>query len=215
MVTPKRINMQRIQLPRTLKGSYKSLVASLANWGLIDLNGKTAAQIRAEVEWFLWRVVYIPGFDPIVDHRSELLHLARRYRLDSKYDYSVLMYSTWIEHTLNLILHTSARRKGISIAHAQAMLREASLRAKSTWLMTALTGGSLSNQLIARIQRLADSRNSFIHYKWNRSSREVDKDLQISLQGSEAVVRALQKYLRSRLGHISSRSRALARVNVH
>jgi hypothetical protein len=197
---------------RDASALLKGFVAAFTNAGYFDLDGKSPSAVLDLVRQ---AVRSLPSdFDIVLDHRQDLLKLARHFRLQNRREYAVLMYATWIEHSLNLILQELARARSVGETHVQAFLREASVRAKSSWLFVLLGRKPLSNRIVSRIQRLADSRNSFIHYKWNRLSKQVQSDLDSTLSDAEPVVRDLQRVLR-KTGLLSSRSQVVRHVITH
>lgn len=186
----------------------KQVIAAFTNAGYLDIAGQSRSAVLDQVREIARA---LPDLDPVLDHRYDLLKLARQFRLGKKREYAVLMYATWIEHTLNLTLQELARARAIDEVHIQSFLREGSVRAKSSWLFVLLGGKPLSNRVVSRIQRLADSRNSFIHYKWNRPSKLVESDLDSTLNDAEPVVRNLQRVLRD-TGLLSERSRVVRNI---
>ncbi len=184
----------------------KSLVAAFANAGHIDLTQSKEdvwTQLRAFVK-------SLPDdFDVVIDHTPKLLQQARTARLENSYEFAVLMYATWVEHSLNLVLQELALARGISGRYQQLMLREASLRAKTTWLLPLLGAKPMSPQTVARIQKLADARNAFIHYKWGQLSKAAQADQERALVDAEKVVKTIQRLKRYEAKILSERSQAV------
>jgi hypothetical protein len=113
----------------------KALIAAFANAGHIDLT-QSKEDVWTQLRSF---VKSLPDdFDVVIDHTPKLLQQARTARLEKSYEFAVLMYATWVEHSLNLVLQELALARGISGTYQQLMLREASLRAKTTWLLPLL-----------------------------------------------------------------------------
>jgi hypothetical protein len=119
------------------------------------------------------------------------------------------MYATWIEHSLNLILQQVAFAQGLSKAHFQSMIKEASLRAKTTWILPLLGVRPLTEVTVGRVQKLADTRNAFIHYKWGQLSKAAEADQQRALADAEKVVRTIQRLRRQEANILSARSRVI------
>jgi len=172
----------------------KNVIAAFSNAGYLDIDGESPSAVLDMVRKVARTLP--SDFDFVLDHRQDLLKQARSYRLQDKREYAVLMYTTWIEHSLNLTLQELARDRSISEIHIQTFLREVSVRAKSSWLFVLLGRKPLSNRVVARIQRLADSRNAFIHYRWSRLSKQVQSELDSVLNDAELVVKDLQRLLR-------------------
>lgn len=199
---------QRRATAKKAAAALKHVIAAFADAGLLEASDLRRAAV-------LDRVVRItrqlPDLEAVNGHQAELLHLARKFRLDSQREYAILMYATWIEHTLNLVLQELAKTRSIGEAHIQAFLREGSVRAKSSWLFVLLGKQPPSHRIVSRIQRLADSRNSFIHYRWNRLSRQIQADLESVLNDAEPAVRGLQRIVRN-TGLLSARSQVVRRA---
>ena len=184
----------------------KGLIAAFANAGHIDIS-KTDDEI-----WDQFKAIAdgLPtDFDVVIDHTPKLLRNARTAKSEHNHELAVLMYATWIEHSINLVLQQVAFARGISEPHFQAMLREASLRAKTTWLLPLLGIKPLSEVVVGRIQKLADTRNAFIHYKWGQLSRAAKADQERALADAEKVVKTIQRLRRQEAKILSERSRVI------
>ncbi len=194
---------------REISFLLRNIIAAFSNAGYLGLDDKNPQEVLRRLRRLARTLP--PDFDSIHDHRQDLLRLARRFRLQNQRECSVLMYATWIEHTLNLILQELARSRQVGEIYIQALLREGSVRAKSSWLLVLLGRRPLSNRIVSRIQKITDSRNAFVHYKWSRLSKQVVSDLNSALNDAEPVVRDLQRVLRD-TGVLSSRSQLVRRV---
>lgn len=184
----------------------KALIAAFANSGHIDLS-KSDDEV-----WSQFRAVaaQLPDdFDVVLDHTPALLRHARTARAKNDYELAVLMYATWVEHSINLVMQHFAIARGLSRNDFQGMLREASLRAKTTWLLPLLGVKPLNPQTVARIQKLADARNAFIHYKWGQLSEDAKAHQERALADAEKVVRAIQRLKREEAKILSERSQAV------
>jgi hypothetical protein len=93
--------------------------------------------------------------------------------------------------------------------HFNLMIKEASLRAKSTWLLPLLNGKELSPATVGRIQKLADARNAYIHYKWGQTDSAARADQERALADAEKLVKTLQRYKLQETKMVSSRSKVI------
>ncbi|MDR3416174.1 MAG: hypothetical protein P4L83_08310 [Nevskia sp.] len=94
MKKPKRIDSVVVAVAR-------SLLAEFANAGHIDLT-KPKEDI-----WKQLRSVTasLPDdFDVVIDHTPKLLAAARRARSEGQAELSLVLYATWVEHSLNLVI---------------------------------------------------------------------------------------------------------------
>ena len=195
---------------RQLQSLYKGMLASFINAGYIDPTGKSPEEIHQD----LCRVADdLPDdFDVVIDHTPQLLSLARQFRRSSKPELAVLMYATWVEHSLNLILHDLATAASIGEKYVRSMIRESSARAKATWLLGLIGGRPLSPSALARMQKLFDARNAFVHYKWGQLSKKAKADQEAALVDADYVIRAVQRIKRLDLGRVSKRSKVVQSV---
>ncbi len=184
----------------------KALLAHFANVGRVDLS-----KPKSEVwDQFVAAANELDDeMDPVIDHTEELLASARRARKEDDYSLAVLMYATWVEHSLNLILFELAVDRKMLRAHFNGMIKEASLRAKSTWLLPLLGGKALSPSSVGRIQKLADARNAYIHYKWGQTYKEARADQGRALEEAEKLVKMLQRYKIVEAQLVSTRSKII------
>lgn len=183
---------------------FRNLLAAFANAGHIDLS------LPEKDIWKQFKKVadsLDDDFDVVIDHTANLLFQARRAKEVGDFSMSVLMYATWVEHSLNAALLQLAAGRKMLKSHSNAMIKEASLRTKSTWLLPLLGAKALSTETVARIQRLADSRNAFIHYKWGQLSNAAEGDQKRALEDAEKVVRTLQSLGRKNAKIVSGRSK--------
>ena len=187
----------------------KAFLAELASTGEVDL----AKPVEEIWDQFLAATNDIDdSFDPVIDHTPDLLFRARQSRKEKNFSMSVLMYATWVEHTLNMMILNLAVKKLMLKSHFNTMIKEASIRSKSTWLLPLLGGKTLSPITITRIQKLADSRNAFIHYKWGQTVKAAKFDQINALEDAEKLVKTLQRYRISVTKRVSPRSKSVRRV---
>lgn len=184
-----------------------ALLAEFANAGYIDLK-QPEKDILAQLKK-VSDVLTEKDLDPVIDHTESLLSKAREAHKAGDLSIAVLMYATYVEHTLNLFLMKLAEARDIPSAQYAMMIREASLRAKSTWLLPLLGSRPLSELTITRIQRLAEARNAFIHYKWNQKYSLAKADQNKSIMDAEKVVLALQRYKLKAVGLVSRKSHSV------
>jgi hypothetical protein len=191
--------------PHDLASVYKATLASFINAGYIDPAGMSPEEIHSE---FARIAEALPDdFDVVIDHTPKLLSLARQFRRDGKLELSVLMYATWVEHNLNLILRDLAYNASVEDKYILSMIKESSSRAKATWLLGLLGGKSLPPKALVRMQKLSDARNAFVHYKWGQLSAKAKADQEAALIDSEHLVQTIQRMKRRDLKLVSHKSR--------
>jgi hypothetical protein len=143
------------------------LIAAVEN-GLIEPDGKTTEQLEEAFSEYLASVIDASGpFFAIHDHSEELIKRARQEFRKGNYHFAALFYATWVEHWVNWYVRCLAvRTRRMTDVEIREMIREVNLRGKLGWLNNALGGKPFSNKHRNAIQRLADHRNAFIHFKY-------------------------------------------------
>lgn len=102
-----------------------------------------------------------------LDHEEVLLSEARRYAESPLHgDLAIMMYATWLEHRLNLLLLIGGTARGVSEAAIRDQIKQLSVRNKTGADFTKVFGRDLGNDLAGMIRTIADHRNEFVHYKW-------------------------------------------------
>jgi len=199
--------------PRVSEAAQRSLVrtivAQFANAGLVDFSlpdDQVWEQIRRAAR------LLPDDFDAVTDHTPNLLSKARLFAKSHDYAMAVLMYATWVEHLINDILILLSSKRKMRTSEVTTMLKEANLRAKSTWLLAVLGGKALSPKTVKRIQALADARNSFIHYKWSQPGNSAKEAQRKALGEAESVVRSLRRYRSKDAGALTKRSASVRKL---
>jgi hypothetical protein len=177
-------------------------VAEAVAQGLIDPRGKSDVELDREVGAYLRRVVRrverSNSFPFAVDYRQGLLAHARRFKQAEELELACLLYATWCEHWANSTIATLAYRRGMNQTDVAALLRDCSLRAKLGPLVLALGGPRIPERHAIFVGRLAESRNSFVHYKWKFAEPETHDEsaeqLRVLLLAVERTVRALMAW---------------------
>ena len=139
-------------------------------------------------------------FDFILDHRETLLNVAENEIKKGNFEFAVSLYATFIEHTLNKIIHLACISKKIDSKTQAEIIRNTNINAKCSWLLVLLNLPPFRKEYVNIILIIADERNSFIHYKWKP---EKDTDIpnieKIEKEEQEKIVKikSLLRYLKS------------------
>ncbi|WP_454001945.1 hypothetical protein [Afipia felis] len=101
-------------------------------------------------------------------------------------------------------------------------MRDASLRAKCTWLLELLDHQPIAQNIVKAINEIGEIRNSFIHYKWpsaqhtNDGRSSTEDPLRAKLKKAESIARYFRKFEENQLyanqGH---RVRRIVRAQKH
>ncbi len=183
------------------RGMLNSIAQQLLLAGIIEPLNKSDNEIRKEVNQYV-REHILPIEFPLymtIDHTGDLLRNARRFRSERKRQLACLLFATWFEHMLNLIIGQLGKKSGLNDAGVNEMLRSAQLRDKCTWLLSILGGSALLDTHRKRIIELSEFRNRFIHYKWKLEdvdrpeSEKEDKQLTKLLEEIEMTVTYMRR----------------------
>ncbi|MBB4396969.1 hypothetical protein [Bradyrhizobium sp. ERR14] len=193
--------------------------------GLISIEGRTDEQIVDDVLSYLRSNLKNTTFGLVTDHATSILPEARKFFRQGELELSALYFATYYEHRLNWIIVQICETKRIDPRIIKQLLREASMRAKCTWVMALLELSPFPKEKLKAIDEISEVRNSFIHYKWpiesgdantSQSSRE---QILTSLNKAESIVRYLrdfeQRHLYKGQGHRLLRALAKRRRGSH
>jgi hypothetical protein len=169
--------------------------------GQIDLQGKDVNEVGDSFESFYdsLRSDTTTEFVLVVDHLERLEEEARLMAEGGKLDLASLLYATWFEHWTNSLLRAVAERERVPEPDIISMLREASLRAKTSWLLRIFGLPRLNPDHRNIALKLSDLRNGFVHYKWKSRSdpdTQEERELQTAIASMPAVIRYLKRYER-------------------
>jgi hypothetical protein len=178
-----------------------SLVNDLHNSGKIsdaDLSDKHI--VNQKIREFL-NSKNSPIFSLTVDHRSTILSLAELQNKEGHQEFSISLYATFVEHTLNSIIHHQCFKKKFDEKTKLEILRSVNLIGKCGWLIKVLGLPPLKSDHVKTILAIADERNSFFHYKWKPDPdtdkiRDLDREEKLHAEKIKKV-KALIKYLKN------------------
>lgn len=115
----------------------------------------------------LKRIMAKDGLDEItIDHTQSLSSKAREYKKANKFDYSRMFYATFFEHQINQLIHLYCLRNKIDSKTQTSIIQSVNIYGKFTWLLELMNYPKFNKIHLTTIKNLADSRNSFVHYKW-------------------------------------------------
>ena len=106
------------------------------------------------------------NFELIVDHRDYIINLARLEEKKGNTELTTTLYATYVEHTLNRIIHIACVSKKHDYKTQNEIIRNINIGGKCTWLLELLELPALNPNHVKTILEISDERNSFIHYKW-------------------------------------------------
>jgi hypothetical protein len=101
------------------------------------------------------------------DHRLTLLQRAEDEAAQGSIELAITLYALWIEHTVNGYLIFGLQHKEYSLDKViNPLIRDLSLRTKTTALWNVAGFEPLSDEDLALIDQISQARNVFVHYKW-------------------------------------------------
>jgi hypothetical protein len=164
--------------------------------GIVELDGKAEDQVLKELfdqllKWSKQRPMMMS-----TDHQSGLLKQARTYANNEQFDEAFLFYATWFEHWINGVL--TRRLRKIDEDVRRQMLRETSLKGKFKWLLPLIHEVEIPTRHIDTVTRIAEIRNSFVHYKFVMTDVDQWKDetprALADLKRAEKTIKFLKRF---------------------
>jgi hypothetical protein len=102
-----------------------------------------------------------------VDHTNELTSQARKYKKIGNINYSKIFYATFFEHQINELIQLYCLRNEIENKTRTSIIQSINIWGKFTWLLEIMKYPKFNTNHLKTIKSIADSRNAFVHYKWN------------------------------------------------
>ncbi len=158
--------------------------------GNIDPRGKTPEQLFTAFKHIVEDDRYV--FQIVTDYTPDLLREARQRAKAGGGLEALMFYATWVEHTLNGMIASLARRLSLGESIGLDLIRHTRLNEKFVWLHAFLVRRAPARLQITRLQQLAERRNQFIHYKWRAEPERLDYSPHIS--SAEKLVGCIQRF---------------------
>ncbi|EKO3849862.1 TPA: hypothetical protein ACN36G_004475 [Vibrio parahaemolyticus] len=181
------------------KSIIVSLMKSALASGEIDTSGLTKEEVEAKCMEHLKKLADSEEeWEFIIDHRPDLIKQAKEYFDSGQYELSTVLYAMWLEHWINGIYQQICYRKGLSNSDYKEMIRSLNMRAKTGWFLKMLDLPPLDNEMLKIFNKVIESRNSFVHYKWqpqgDLSREERLKSERDSLEEIDTLIGYLVEY---------------------
>lgn len=140
-------------------------------------------------------------FDFIIDHRETLINVAERETNNGHFELAISLYATFVEHTLNRIIHLACKANMVDSKTQTEIIRNINIIGKCSWLIVLLNLPALRKEYVSTILLISDERNSFMHYKW-KPEKDTDKVPNPEKEEKEneeklKKIKALLKYLKT------------------
>jgi hypothetical protein len=170
------------------QGIFEALFRSYIEDGSIAIEGRDPSDIimefRAEVAKIVSGETELRG---VRDHRDTLLAAARAEAEKRRDEIAIILYATWIEHSINGMLALAFERKGHAENVINPLMRELRLHTKASalWKLAGLRDIGADN--LRLLGQVIEFRNSLVHYKW--PAHDISLLEQRSLQLRDIVVR--------------------------
>jgi hypothetical protein len=114
-----------------------------------------------------------------VDHTNELTSQARKYKKIGNINYSKIFYATFFEHQINELIQLYCLRNEIENKTRTSIIQSINIWGKFTWLLEIMKYPKFNTNHLKTIKSIADSRNAFVHYKWNEDpdfNKKIDSE---------------------------------------
>ena len=103
----------------------------------------------------------------VVDHRESLHAEAKAQHEAAHVPISIILYATWIEHSINGLLIRGFERQRIPQRIIRTLIRSANVESKMKSLWSDAELPPLDHGLMRSIRQVTERRNAFVHYKWD------------------------------------------------
>src|ERR1051325_3491463 len=142
------------------------------------------------------------GLQVVITYTDAILGEAHDFRKHGRREFSMIFYAMYFEHSINGIIKDQCELKGFDEKIVNEIIRTTSIAAKFTWLLEVLELTKFKEKYYKTISRVAERRNSIIHYKWQNKFRR-DEIIDVRKEQSEnekmfneldAAVRYMKKY---------------------
>lgn len=135
----------------------------------------------------------------VIDHRNGILGQAEFYLKSKNYNYAKIFYAMFFEHSINSLIDYECRKRNIEEKTKIDIIKSVDLYGKLTWLPILFEHNKFNKTHLQTIKRLADDRNSFVHYKWKIKSEDseessLEKEMQIEFKKIKHAVKYMKSY---------------------
>ena len=183
--------MDTLQDNKKLKSIGKFLVTSIMetlyqNGELSDDDIKDESKIQNKLKELLKN----GKLDLIIEHRDSIIESARHFKKLKDRQKSILFYAIFFEHSLNSIIERVSSKRKIERKTITDIIKSVSIHGKTTWLLTLLDVPKLNDTHRSVILKVADERNSYVHYKWTPT---VDEPYNEAEQKDEKLFNQIEK----------------------
>ncbi len=132
--------------------------------GSIEIAGRDPVDIVEE-----YKAIILKGgieWRGIRDHRDTLLTRARAEAEERHDEVAVILYATWMEHSINGILVLAFEREGHTAEVVTPLIRELRLQTKASALWRIAGLRDIGEENLTFLGQVSEFRNSLVHYKW-------------------------------------------------
>ena len=179
---------------KAAKDIIGSVLKSMVLKGLIDIEELNERELLLEKIREL-----LPTLDIaiIVDHRPDILKQADWYYSQKEYNYAILFYTIFFEHSINNVIIVKLQNLKISEKSRKEILRSLSIATKFGWFLEVVGLPKFNEKYKKTITRLSEERNTFVHYKWNPDIDDTTTNTpksEVDLGEIKACVKYMKNY---------------------
>jgi hypothetical protein len=198
---------------RMARELVESVLTSAVALGHVSVKGKSAEQTMEEFRKYLSiKRIRSSRFLFAIDHTDTLRALGREFLKKGNLWIALVMYATWVEHTLNHLIFIGVQRRGFNDVTVKRIIRDVPFYGKLSWLLPVLGFRRLHPKHGEALRALAEKRNEFLHYKWPYRENHSNAEIKSLLAQADKALQYLAQYesrqtLQGRKSHIVNAAR--------
>ena len=170
-----------IALPRPDVERLAALIQSDSRCCAMLPRSFATRQSRRRFRTVLARAWIDEEYAEVLDYRQKLLRSASQHRRHRAPFVAIVLYATWIEHSVNAIVIGSARLHGPLPDHVDTVARRivgADFPTRLSQMWSRYKAPNLDRTTKRRILEFMELRNDLVHYKWiGRAPKDMESHL--------------------------------------
>jgi hypothetical protein len=177
---------------KSLECAFNMMIES----GSIPVGDRQADDVLADFNEWLRSLAAPNPADEVwnfsIEHRDRLLEQAEQNAAGGEHAIALILYATWIEHSINDLISRALERQNVSYESTSTLLRAVNVDNKITALWEVAGIPAMDTKLRKSIKKIADVRNEFVHYKWHPEAKAHDPQAESSRDRYEGVIKVCE-----------------------
>ncbi|QRO32503.1 hypothetical protein [Chromobacterium violaceum] len=112
----------------------------------------------------------------VIDYRENILKEAEALQKKKQYDFSIIYYAMFFEHSINGIITHQTEKLNLSTKSKMGIIKSTNIESKFTWILEILELPTFNSTHLKTIIKTSEIRNAMIHYKWSPVEDNPKKD---------------------------------------